>query len=594
MVSFTFNTSNSITSSGAHFNSPDEGNPITVAADAFVLNTSAAADNFGLLLNGGNYNVTVNGIVGSSYTKIGIGMDFDAGEGLSKLVVGSAGSVEGSDIAIVSQHALNVTNSGTIRGVNTVLDLYGPGDLTITNKSSGHIEVPVETNIAIALSGSGKHTIVNAGEISGIILGLNLYGTERITNSGIVNGDLMLSLGDDSVTNSGTINGTLYMGEGSDTVTNTKLINGAVALGDGPNTLINRGHIGGGVGGGSEADLVKNAGTIDGGIDLGFGNDVLVNTKLITADVHMSEGDDTLTNFGQVAGDIHLGDGADTFLGGKYSDHVYDEAGIDSYKLGAGNDEFIAYDAITKDNGNDTADGGAGIDTYNASNTTAATRINLDTSNQDDIFSADPADYYTGKTATDTGVGQIGTDTISNFENAIGGSSGDRIVGNSRANSLDGNAGNDDLYGKAGNDILKGGLGQDRIVGGLGRDMLYGNEGIGADGATDHFVFTSFKDSTFAVAGRDVIFDFEDGTDIIDLNHMNVLPEDIANVVWNFIGTDAAYSGVAGEVRTQTIDTGWLITADLNGDKRTDFAVEVQDGAHSITWDFGDFNFGVV
>ncbi|NKC34631.1 hypothetical protein HEQ75_27550, partial [Roseomonas sp. BU-1] len=65
-----------------------------------------------------------------------------------------------------------------------------------------------------------------------------------------------------------------------------------------------------------------------------------------------------------------------------------------------------------------------------------------------------------------------GDDTLSGFENAIGGSGNDEIHGSDDANSLAGGDGNDSLSGGDGNDTLDGGEGNNLLDGGEGLDLL--------------------------------------------------------------------------------------------------------------------------
>ena len=77
--------------------------------------------------------------------------------------------------------------------------------------------------------------------------------------------------------------------------------------------------------------------------------------------------------------------------------------------------------------------------------------------------------------------------------------------------------GNDLAYGGEGDDVLVGNAGADRLFGGEGNDVLNGGTGddlmSGGEGA-DRFVF---------VSGRDVVTDFENGDDDIDLRGVNGL-----------------------------------------------------------------------
>ncbi len=77
--------------------------------------------------------------------------------------------------------------------------------------------------------------------------------------------------------------------------------------------------------------------------------------------------------------------------------------------------------------------------------------------------------------ATNVSIGTgtaTGTASISNIENATGGSGNDSLVGNSAANILN---------GMAGNDVLVGGPGADSFLGGANNDTMTWNPGDGSD-----------------------------------------------------------------------------------------------------------------
>ena len=131
--------------------------------------------------------------------------------------------------------------------------------------------------------------------------------------------------------------------------------------------------------------------------------------------------------------------------------------------------------------GNDTIDGGAGLDTVRFTVSTAVV-TNL------------------SKTAAqDTGLGK---DMIRNVENVVTGAGNDRVTGSAAANMLTAGSGNDTLSGQAGNDRLSGQAGNDRLHGGAGNDILSGGTGA------DQFLFS-------AGGGTDRITDFADGIDRI-------------------------------------------------------------------------------
>ena len=107
------------------------------------------------------------------------------------------------------------------------------------------------------------------------------------------------------------------------------------------------------------------------------------------------------------------------------------------------------------------------------------------------------------------------------------------------------------------------------MIGGTGRDQLEG--GLGGD----LFLFASPFDSAIG-AFRDLILDFEQGLDKIDLS---------AAGGTRFIGSKA-FTGGAGQIRYAAFDGGTIIEVDNNGDRRADFQVELADGMLLSASDF--------
>ena len=98
------------------------------------------------------------------------------------------------------------------------------------------------------------------------------------------------------------------------------------------------------------------------------------------------------------------------------------------------------------------------------------------------------------------------------FRGRSGGDNSDLIYGSDTSNSLSGAGGLfDAIFGFGGNDKLNGEGGFQLLVGGRGKDNLTG----GAE--SDIFAYSSIKDSGTTKATRDVITDFEDGANRIDL-----------------------------------------------------------------------------
>ncbi|KQY14583.1 M10 family metallopeptidase [Rhizobium sp. Root482] len=170
--------------------------------------------------------------------------------------------------------------------------------------------------------------------------------------------------------------------------------------------------------------------------------------------------------------------------------------------------------------------------------------------------------------------------TQSLIENVRGGSASDKITGNEVSNSLYGYNGNDRLYGLEGDDYLLGGEGNDMVSGNVGKDRVYG--GLGADdlygGAdADNFIFSKIGDSTASSTGRDTIFDFS-GTagDRIDLSRIDASTKTAGNQAFSFIGT-GVFTGTAGELRYVKAASDTYVYGDVNGDKKIDIAIHLDD-----------------
>jgi Ca2+-binding RTX toxin-like protein len=99
--------------------------------------------------------------------------------------------------------------------------------------------------------------------------------------------------------------------------------------------------------------------------------------------------------------------------------------------------------------GNDSINGGLGIDMVDYGSSEAGVGVNLFT---------EPTSGISPGTAFD-GLG--GTDKLAGIENVFGSEFNDTIVGSTGVNRLEGAGGNDSLYGGSSNDVLNGGSGSD-------------------------------------------------------------------------------------------------------------------------------------
>jgi hypothetical protein len=119
------------------------------------------------------------------------------------------------------------------------------------------------------------------------------------------------------------------------------------------------------------------------------------------------------------------------------------------------------------------------------------------------------------------------------------------------------------IFGGAGDDTIVGDAGAERIDGGAGRDRLEGGAG------NDVFGFAAVIDSGATTADR--IVDFARG-DRIDLSAIDANTAIDGDQAFTFVG-NAAFSGVAGELRIGSNGANTFVFADVDGDKTADFAI---------------------
>ncbi len=149
-------------------------------------------------------------------------------------------------------------------------------------------------------------------------------------------------------------------------------------------------------------------------------------------------GADTLT--GGLGNDIlRGGDQADILVAGDGNDQLFGGKGADTLDGGEGNDTLsglMGNDSMSAGNGVDTADYSASLDGVTVSLAIAGAQLTSFNS---------------------------GTDTLSGFENLLGGAFDDKLSGDGGANLLAGGSGDDTLIGGAGDDTLDGGAGYDGV-----------------------------------------------------------------------------------------------------------------------------------
>ncbi len=185
-----------------------------------------------------------------------------------------------------------------------------------------------------------------------------------------------------------------------------------------------------------------------------------------------------------------------------------------------------------------------------------------------------------GKEGKDKIKGTKGDDVIFGYggKDKLKGGKGDDILdGGAGKDKLVGGKGDDTLIGGAGKDKLNGGKGDDILIGGAGKDVLKGGKGA------DTFVFQFASDSTVKGKGRDVIQDFNRKQgDKIDLSAIDPLNDSGA---FDYIGK-SKFSGEAGELHYQKKGGKTLISGDIDGDGKADFAIQLSKAMNMKEADF--------
>ncbi|MGV6812328.1 MAG: hypothetical protein ACWA47_08785 [Brevirhabdus sp.] len=395
-----------------------------------------------------------------------------------------------NSLSEIAPTTMSISNSGEMRAGWTVI--------TVTNSSSYAVDLEL-FNSGLIEGGTGAiDTSTYAPD-----------GDDKVFNTGTINGAIDLDDGTDLIDNEGIINGNISFGGFlTDTLRNSGLIVGTVDLGDGTNVMTNSGEIRGWINGGYGNDTITNSGLILGRVDLDGGFNKLTNaaTGIIDGDVTFGSSQNTFVNRGHVTGDVDMGDALTNRLvntgsldgtvnGGYFTDTIENHATI--------------FGAVSTENGTDTVinrgrmesglDTGADADAVTNSGTIVG-----------DLVLGTGDDSYNGRFGVTTGavLGGTGNDSLT------GGVENDLLDGGADNDLLSGRGGNDTLIGDAGFDTLLGGYGNDSLNGGGRSDLLDGGRGddtLTGGGSVDTFVFGR-------KAGDDVITDFADNTDQIDLS----------------------------------------------------------------------------
>lgn len=180
-------------------------------------------------------------------------------------------------------------------------------------------------------------------------------------------------------------------------------------------------------------------------------------------------------------------------------------------------------------------------------------------------------DALHGQGGADTLYGGTGDDTLS------GGLGSDNVNGSQGDDMLRGGSGDDTLDGGVDADILSGDSGDDRLVGGGGRDVLNGGSG------SDVFDFNAVSESGNSRATQDVISDFFEGEDTIDLSTIDARAGVAGNQAFTFIGS-AAFTA-EGQVRVVAAGDTTILQVNTTGTGGAEMVIRITG---VVTLDAGD------
>jgi len=290
-----------------------------------------------------------------------------------------------------------------------------------------------------------------------------------------------------------------------------------------------------------------------------------VTVNLLTGTSSGAQGVDTLIRIDNLIGsdfdDVLTGDkGVNQITGGAGNDSLDGGLGADTVSYagtasavtvillsgqatgGAGTDQLLGFENIIGSDFNDslTGDGSDNVLVGGLGNESLNGGAGLDTADYSGASSAVVADLGLGSATLGLEI-----DSLSGIETLLGSKFGDSLTGGLTANSL---------IGGSGNDLIIGGGGADQLTGSSGRDV---------------FRYLTLGDS--ALAAMDLITDLG-GKDRIDLSALDANAGVAGDQAFLQV---AAFTGAAGQLRL-TYDAGaqqTTLAVDVNGDGLADFAL---------------------
>ncbi len=423
-------------------------------------------------------------------------------------IVWSGGNL-GSALATTLVAGFSVGQTGWTYATTANLDFLAAGetitfsyDLVASDNSGAANDTSAPTTVTITITGTAETmNVINGTSGDDYLVGTSGNDLIKPGDATPDNGDVIVSsAGNDTIDFTGTVHGFYTMDYSNLDVgllANIGVTGGTIAkAGLGTDSLANFDLIDGINGGaylfagaGNDIFTVDLSSTEWLGIRVGTGTDNITVTGdgFLRVDVRDYHG----AYIDAVEGIASEVDGTSmTFVTGAVNEWrgtPYNDTLIGSSR----NESFIT------EGGNNFVDGGGGVDLVRYDRP-GVSGISV-------VFAGIGAAAVTGMWN-----GQMFTDTLSNIE---------KVRGSDGADALIGGPGNERLEGRGGSDLLLGGAGDDTLAGGSQADLF------------------SFQPGS----GHDVIFDFQLGTDLIDLN------------AYGFTGT-GGFSGFTFDGTNTTID----------------------------------------
>lgn len=259
----------------------------------------------------------------------------------------------------------------------------------------------------------------------------------------------------------------------------------------------------------------------------------------------------------------------DPLRGTAKADLVLGLGGADAIAGGSGDDVIFGGSGNDSINGDNSGRAGFSLNDSSAGGDTTGPVVTGDTGplpsrfggmpGSNLIFAGSGDDAVIAGFGADTVFGEAGNDTVLGYgTSAVSPSGTAGVIAADGPDWLFGGLGNDLIFGGGGEDLLDGGTGEDRLIGGRGVDTLVGGAG------PDIFIFGRMLeppnstnpaiDTGVGLGNRDLVLDFHQGEDRLDLSRYENIVFSSDEQVPVFLGTDPFRATFAPQVRYEVED----------------------------------------